>query len=75
MMLAWFRRQIYRRGYRPKPGSIFYSPSLAYIHSHLDYARDPDVEVTCMTCALGYCNPQRPLISTACHCCERRHKN
>ena len=32
-MLMFCRRWIYNRGFRPKRGSIFYSPSLALIHS------------------------------------------
>ncbi|QEQ93847.1 hypothetical protein SEA_CHERRYBLOSSOM_68 [Streptomyces phage CherryBlossom] len=34
--MARFRRMLYRRGFRPKPGSIFHSPSQALIYSYLD---------------------------------------
>lgn len=28
--MRWIRRSIYRMGFRPKPGSIFFSPSIAF---------------------------------------------
>jgi hypothetical protein len=32
-MIMHVRRLIYRLGFRPRPGSIFYSPSLAHLCS------------------------------------------
>lgn len=34
--MKWLRRKIYRSGRRPKPGTIFFSPSLAHIYAHTD---------------------------------------
>jgi hypothetical protein len=30
------RKLIYRWGFRPKPGSIFFSPSLALLYAHAE---------------------------------------
>jgi hypothetical protein len=32
-MMRGLRRMIYRLGFRPRGGSVFYSPSLSFIHS------------------------------------------
>jgi hypothetical protein len=32
----WFKRALYKQGLRPKPGTIFYSPSLSIIYSFTD---------------------------------------
>ncbi|WVX88016.1 hypothetical protein SEA_TFORTROY_28 [Arthrobacter phage TforTroy] len=38
--LVWrLRGPVYRLGFRPRPGSIFYSPSAALIYSIIDAGR------------------------------------
>jgi hypothetical protein len=39
LMLFHMKGKIYKMGYRPKPGSIYYSPSLSLIY----YLRDTDI--------------------------------
>ena len=34
--MTTIRRWLYRRGYRPKQGSIFFSPSLALLYAHAE---------------------------------------
>lgn len=33
---GFFKRFLYKRGYRPKPGTILYSPSLAFRYAWTD---------------------------------------
>lgn len=42
--MSWLRQIIYRLGARPKPGSIWFSPSLALICVHRDAARASNCE-------------------------------
>lgn len=34
--MMWIRRLVYRRGHRPRSGSLFYSPTLAWEYAWKD---------------------------------------
>lgn len=40
--LAWFKCRVYEWGFRPRPGTILYSPSLALIYGMRDMRKDDD---------------------------------
>lgn len=37
--MRFIRRVVYRMGFRPKLGSLFYSPSADFIYAHRDYIK------------------------------------
>lgn len=40
MVIRWIRTRVYNLGFRPKPGSIFYSPTIALNLSMENVVRD-----------------------------------
>lgn len=43
--MMWLKRVVYRRGYRPKVGSVFYSPSMTLLYALDDAIADAIAEL------------------------------